>query len=93
MPRTCSYCYRDLFALDGREQAPGRATPEMFFRNGKPEPELSQRGPLAAGIPGLVAALDRMSQRWGKIGWQASLVDAASVARDVFESIETMRLY
>jgi len=75
----------DLFAIDGRERAPMKATPEMFFRDGKPDPTLSQVGPLAAGVPGLIAALDQLSTRWGKIGWKESLLGASIVAKNGFQ--------
>ncbi len=74
-----------VHAIDGREQAPQRATPEMFFRNGQPDPQLSQIGPLAAGVPGLPAALERISQQYGKITWNAALEGAAAVADEGFE--------
>ncbi len=75
----------EVFAIDGRERAPMKATPEMFFRDGKPDPQLSQLGPLAAGVPGLVAALSQLNQRWGKSGWTEALQGAAKVARDGFQ--------
>ena len=61
-----------------------KATPQMFFRDGKPDPTLSQVGPLAAGVPGLIAALDQLSSRFGSIGWKESLLGAAQVANDGF---------
>jgi gamma-glutamyltranspeptidase / glutathione hydrolase len=74
-----------VFAIDGRERAPMKAAPEMFFRDGKPDPKLSQLGPLAAGVPGLIAALDELSTRWGRIGWKDGLLGAARVANDGFK--------
>lgn len=73
-----------IFALDGRERAPLTSSPESFIRNGKPEPSLSQTGPLAAATPGLAALLERMSQRFGAIGWQSSLIAAAKIAESGF---------
>ena len=75
----------EVFAIDGRERAPMKATPEMFFRDGKPDPTLSQLGPLAAGVPGLIAALDVVSSRWGHIGWKQGLLGAAGIAKDGFQ--------
>jgi gamma-glutamyltranspeptidase / glutathione hydrolase len=75
----------ELFAIDGRERAPLKATPGMFFRDGKPDPMLSQLGPLAAGVPGLIAALDELSSRSGRIGWQEALLGAARVAKAGFK--------
>ncbi len=74
----------ELFAIDGRERAPMKATPDMFFRNGKPDPSLSQLGPLAAGVPGLIAALEQLNSRWGKAGWKQSLLGAARIAQEGF---------
>src|SRR5437667_7038406 len=45
-----------LIAIDGRETAPARATRDMFLRDGRPQPELSQTGPLAAATPGALSA-------------------------------------
>lgn len=69
-----------VVALDGREMAPGGASPEMFFRAGQPAPELSQLGPLAAGVPGLLATLERLSREHGQIDWNDALLGAAEVA-------------
>src|SRR5215213_5774776 len=40
-----------VLAIDGRETAPARATRDMFLRDGKPDPSLSQTGALASGVP------------------------------------------
>ncbi len=77
-----------IIALDGRETAPERAKPEMFFRNGQPAPELSQLGPLAAGVPGLLAVLHQLSHDCGRISWQESLFGAADVAENGFHLSE-----
>ncbi len=71
-------------AIDGRETAPGLAQPEMFYRDGKPDPQLSQFGPLAAGVPGLLAVLYRMSEQFGRADWRDALEGAAAVAEDGF---------
>lgn len=75
----------EVFAIDGRERAPLKATAEMFFSGGKPNPKLSQLGPLAAGVPGLIAALEQLSSRWGRTGWNDGLRGAAKVASDGFK--------
>src|SRR5579871_539115 len=41
-----------VIAIDGREMAPGKATHDMFIRNGKGDTDLSQTGSLASGVPG-----------------------------------------
>lgn len=67
-------------AIDGREMAPSLIKPEMYFRNGKPDPTLSQTGPLAIGVPGLVAALEYLHTQWGKTSWEDLVNPAGKVA-------------
>lgn len=71
-----------VIAIDGRETAPALATRDMFLRDGKPDPQASQVGPLASGVPGQVAALARLSLGYGRGDWQASIREAASVATE-----------
>jgi gamma-glutamyltranspeptidase/glutathione hydrolase len=52
-------------AIDGREMAPAAAHKDMFLRDGKPMPEASQTGPLAAGVPGALAAYKIALERCG----------------------------
>ena len=52
--------------LDYREKAPGAATEDMFLNHlGEADPELSRRSLLASGVPGSVAGLLHIFQRWG----------------------------
>jgi gamma-glutamyltranspeptidase/glutathione hydrolase len=74
----------NVVAFDGRETAPAAAAPEMFFRAGIPAPELSQLGPLATGVPGLLSTLERMSREHGLLPWNDALLEAAQVAEDGF---------
>src|SRR2546429_4608509 len=71
-------------AIDGRETAPGAATREMFVRNGKVVPELSLTGPLAAGVPGALAAYDYALRRYGKLSLKEHLMAAARIAGNGF---------
>ncbi len=71
-------------ALDGRETAPAAATRDMFVRQGRAVPALSQAGALAAGVPGELAALDRLSRRHGRLPMRRALLAAAKVAEDGF---------
>lgn len=73
-----------IHALDGREKAPAKAAPEMFYRDGKPDPQLSQVGPLASGVPGLLAVLSDVSKRFGNQDWNTALTRAANVAEQGF---------
>jgi gamma-glutamyltranspeptidase/glutathione hydrolase len=73
-----------LVAIDGRETAPASATRDMFLRNGRAEPQLSLSGPLAAGVPGALAAYEYASRRYGRVGLKESLLGAAKIAENGF---------
>lgn len=70
-----------VLAIDGRETAPAAASHDMYLRDGKPRPELSQTGPLAVATPGALAAYDLALNRAGKL----KLADVISPAADVAE--------
>ena len=71
-------------AIDGRETAPAGATRDMFVRHGKADPELSLAGPLAAGVPGALAAYDYALRRYGKLPLKELLLAAAKIAEHGF---------
>jgi gamma-glutamyltranspeptidase/glutathione hydrolase len=73
-----------LIAIDGRETAPQKATRDMFLRDGKAVPELSQTGALSIGVPGSLAAYDYALKHFGKLKLSDHLLNAAKVARDGF---------
>ena len=73
-----------FICLDGREKAPAAATRDMFVRDGKARPGLSQEGPLAAGVPGWLAALEEACHAFGKFPLARPLEAAAKVAADGF---------
>jgi gamma-glutamyltranspeptidase/glutathione hydrolase len=55
----------ELIAIDGRETAPAAASPQMFVENGRANPQLSQTGPLAVGVPGALAAYQLALEKCG----------------------------
>lgn len=69
-----------IVALDGREMAPGAATRDMFIRNGKADPELSQTGALASGVPGSLAVYDYAETHFGKKNLKELILPAAEIA-------------
>jgi gamma-glutamyltranspeptidase / glutathione hydrolase len=73
-----------VVALDGRETAPARATRDMFLRDGKADPELSQTGALAVGIPGSLAVYEYALRHFGKLKLRDLLLPAADLARNGF---------
>lgn len=76
--------------LDARERAPLAASAEMYRHNGQVQRELSLDGALAAGIPGLPAALVLLAERYGKLPLRDSLAPAIRLARD---GVSIDRLY
>ncbi len=73
-----------ILALDGREMAPAAATRDMFVVDGKADPELSRTGALAAGIPGSVAAFDKLQKLGGKLRFRDVILPAADLAEKGF---------
>jgi gamma-glutamyltranspeptidase/glutathione hydrolase len=73
-----------ILAIDGRETAPAGATRDMFVRNNKVVPELSQTGGLAVGVPGALAAYDYAVRHFGKLRLATHLARAADIAQRGF---------
>jgi gamma-glutamyltranspeptidase/glutathione hydrolase len=71
-------------AIDGRETAPAAATRDMFNRNGKADPALSQTGPLASGVPGALAAYEFAVKHYGKKQLKDLILPAAEIAESGF---------
>ncbi len=69
-----------IVAVDGRETAPARARPDMFVRDGKADPRLSQTGALASGVPGEVAAFEYVSRHYGRKTWKSLLAPSIALA-------------
>ncbi|WP_437937118.1 gamma-glutamyltransferase [Sorangium sp. So ce341] len=69
-------------AIDYREVAPGASHRDMFLDAKGEVTEAGQVGPLAAGIPGVVAGLAMAHQRWGSLPWSELLAPAIALARD-----------
>ncbi len=74
-----------IIGIDGREVAPAGATPEMFFRDGEADTELSQTGALASGVPGALAAYELAAKRYGILPWAEHFGPAIRLAEEGFE--------
>ncbi len=71
--------------VDGREVAPMEANAELYLdANGKLNRK-SIDGPLAAGIPGVVAALEYISKNYAKLTLQQCLQPAIDLATNGFK--------
>jgi gamma-glutamyltranspeptidase/glutathione hydrolase len=55
----------EVFAIDGRERAPAAASRGMYLKQGEYDPALSREGPLAVGVPGILAAYEKALERAG----------------------------
>lgn len=77
--------YRTM--IDGRETAPLSAGKTLYLgKDGSPNPALSIEGPLAAAIPGSVAAMAHIATHYGKLPLKSSLAPAIRYARTGFTS-------
>jgi len=71
--------------VDGRERAPQAARADMYLdAQGGIIPGASIDGPLAAGIPGVPAALAHIAGRYGRLPLAVSLAPAIILAREGF---------
>ena len=78
--------------IDGREKAPLKAHRDMYLdEKGQVIPGASIDGPLAAGIPGVPAALEYMSKKFGKLSLKQSLQPAIEYAQNGFKVDEHYR--
>jgi len=80
--------------IDARERAPLAAHRAMYLDDqGQFVPERALDGPLAAGIPGLPAALTHLSTRYGRLPLGTTLAPAIALARDGFAVDRVYRDY
>ena len=74
----------EFIAIDGREMAPAAASRDMFLRDGKADPTLSQTGALASGVPGSVATYSYAVDKFGRKKFSALVMPAAKIAEEGF---------
>jgi gamma-glutamyltranspeptidase/glutathione hydrolase len=72
------------YALDYREAAPALATPDMYLDRQREPTALSDKGHLAAGVPGAVAGLVEAHRRFGRLPFREVIEPAIRLARDGF---------
>jgi gamma-glutamyltranspeptidase/glutathione hydrolase len=72
--------------IDGREMAPAAAHKDMYLNeDGSVNRSLAVTGPLAAGIPGEIAALGHLAMHYGKLPLSESLKPAIRIAHEGFK--------
>lgn len=77
--------------VDAREVAPAAATPDMYLdENGEPMRGASLNGPLAAGIPGHVAGLSHLSEKYGRLELADCLAPAIRLASEGYPAYSRM---
>lgn len=79
----------EIIAIDGREMAPAAADRDMYLREGKPDPLLSQIGPLAVGVPGALKAYHEAASEFGKLEFSRLMEPAIATAENGFSISNT----
>ena len=74
-----------VWTLDYREVAPLAAKREMYVQQDGTVSPNSRTGPLAAAVPGSVAGLAAMHERFATRDWRELLQPAITLARDGFK--------
>lgn len=67
--------------LDYREQAPAKAGPDMYIKNGEYIPKLSREGVLAVGVPGVVDGMIKALEKHGSLPLKEVMQPAITLAR------------
>jgi gamma-glutamyltranspeptidase / glutathione hydrolase len=80
-----------LGTIDGREKAPGVASPKQFLDDaGKPLPFMkAATGGRSVGVPGNIALAAEAHRKWGKLPW-ATLFEPAIALAEGFTISPTM---
>lgn len=76
---------KKLHTFDGRETAPGAASPSLFVKDRE---VMSWRdavvGGTSVGVPGVLKALDMAHKKFGKLEWEALFIDSIMQAKNGF---------
>ena len=76
--------HKNVF-IDGREEAPAAAHRDMYLdKEGNVNRDLAVNGPLAAGIPGNVAAMTHVIKNYGNLSLAQVLAPAIRTAEEGF---------
>ncbi len=78
--------------IDARETAPLAAGRDLYRDAGNDQPQLAINGALAAGIPGLPAALVHLAEQYGALSLNQSLAPAIAAAEQGFSVSQRYRM-
>jgi len=82
---------REPVALDFREMAPGKATPDMYLDEGGDYiRDRSHSGYLAVGVPGTVKGFELAMQKYGSLEWADVIRPAVELAENGFQLTRRM---
>ena len=75
--------------IDGREKAPGHAHKDMYLdKSGNVIKGLSINGPMSAGIPGVPAGIEHLTENYGRLSLKENLSPAINQAKEGFTVTE-----
>lgn len=75
--------------VDGREEAPAAAHRDMYLdKEGNVNRDLAVNGPLAAAIPGNVAAMTYVVEKFGRLSLAKNLAPAIKIAEEGFPAYD-----
>ncbi len=77
---------RKVHALDFREVAPAASRPDMFLKDGAPQPRRSLDGGLAVAVPGAVRGYAELARRFGTKPLAELVSPAAALADKGFRA-------
>lgn len=80
--------------IDGREKAPVKAHRDLYLdKQGNVINKLSLQGPLAAGIPGVPAAMVTIAKHYGRLPMATLLAPAIKIANEGYVIDDSYRTY
>ena len=75
--------------VDGREEAPAAAHRDMYLdKDGQVNRDLAVNGPLSAAIPGNVAAMTHIVEKYGSLSLAQNLAPAIRIAKNGFPAYD-----
>ena len=77
---------KQVFAMDFREIAPSRATPDMYLENGHARQDLANAGPLSVAVPSAVRGYADLARRFGKLPLAQLVSPAQQIAERGFQT-------